>query len=697
MSTSDLNTSLSVGFHSSLPRSHIVGPKADRRRSLRHDSCVRVVIKTRFGDNSGVLEGPSPQHPEGDSLADRTWKFLFCSGPGPGPTCRVPPLAARGRSAQAGVEGVPSWQPRCSSQAFTQSPRGVKNNAKEAVWHIHVCGTFPFLLTRLHWRSGVKGGKASKASSEELKAAYRRLCMLYHPDKHRDPELKSQAERLFNLVHQAYEVLSDPQTRAIYDIYGKRGLEMEGWEVVERRRTPAEIREEFERLQREREERRLQQRTNPKGTISVGVDATDLFDRYDEEYEDVSGSGFPQIEINKMHISQSIEAPLTATDTAILSGSLSTQNGNGGGSINFALRRVTSAKGWGELEFGAGDLQGPLFGLKLFRNLTPRCFVTTNCALQFSSRGIRPGLTTVLARNLDKNTVGYLQWRWGIQSAMNTSIVRDTKTSHFTVALQLGIPHSFALISYQHKFQDDDQTRVKGSLKAGFFGTVVEYGAERKISRHSVLGAAVSIGVPQGVSLKVKLNRASQTYFFPIHLTDQLLPSAVFYATVGPLVVYFAMHRLVIRPYLRAQKERELEKQRENTASDILQKKQEAEAAVRLMQESVRRIIEAEESRMGLIIVNAWYGKFVNDKSKKREKVKVIDVTVPLQCLVKDSKLILTEASKAGLPGFYDPCVGEEKSLRVLYQFRGVLHQVMVPDSEALRIPKQSHRIDADG
>uniref|UniRef100_A0A8C3HRU4 DnaJ homolog subfamily C member 11 n=1 Tax=Chrysemys picta bellii TaxID=8478 RepID=A0A8C3HRU4_CHRPI len=497
-----------------------------------------------------------------------------------------------------------------------------------------------------------------EASQEELKAAYRRLCMLYHPDKHRDPELKTQAEQLFNLVHQAYEVLSDPQTRAIYDIYGRRGLEMEGWEVVERRRTPAEIREEFERLQREREERRLQQRTNPKGTISVGIDATDLFDRYDEEYEDVPGSSFPQIEINKMHISQSIEAPLTATDTAILSGSLSTQNGNGGGSINLALRRVTSPKGWGELEFGAGDLQGPLFGLKIFRNLTPRCFITTNCALQFSSRGIRPGLTTVLARNLDKNTMGYLQWRWGIQSAMNTSIVRDTKTSHFTVALQLGIPHSFMMISYQHKFQDEDQTRVKGSLK---------------------------------------LNRASQTYFFPVHLTDQLLPSAVFYATVGPLVIYFAMHRLIIKPYLRAQKEKELEKQRESTASDVQQKKQEAEAAVRLMQESVRRIIEAEEARMGLIIVNAWYGKFVNDNSRKNEKVKVIDVTVPLQCLVKDSKLILTEASKAGLPGFYDPCVGEEKSLKVLYQFRGVLHQVMSADSEALRIPKQSHRIDADG
>lgn len=535
-----------------------------------------------------------------------------------------------------------------------------------------------------------------EATQEELKASYRRLCMLYHPDKHRDPELKRQAEQLFNLVHQAYEVLSDPQARAIYDIYGKRGLDVEGWEVVERKRTPAEIREEYERLQKEREERRLQQRTNPKGMISVGIDATDLFDHYEEDYEDMPGGGFPHVEINKMHISQSIEAPLTTSDTAILAGSLSTHNGNGGGNINLALRRVTSAKGWGELEFGAGDTHGPLVGMKIFRNLTPRCFMTAQGGLQFSSRGVRPGVTTMLARHLDKNTMGYLQWRWGTQSSMNTSIVRDTKSSHFTFAMQLGIPHSFLMMSYQYKFQDDDQTKIKGSVKSGFFGTVVEYGAERKISRHSVLGATVSVGVPQGVSLKIKLNRASQTYFFPIHLTDQLLPSAIFYATVGPLVFYLVMQRLVIRPYVRAQKEQELEKHRESSSSDIAKKRQEAESAVLLMQESVRRIIETEESRLGLIILNAWYGKFVTDNSRKHERAKVIDVTVPLQCLVKDSKLILTEATKSGLPGFYDPCVGEEKSLKVLYQFRGVMHQVLSGDMEALRIPKQSHRIDAD-
>lgn len=43
------------------------------------------------------------------------------------------------------------------------------------------------------------------------------------------------------------------------------------------------------------------------------------------------------------------QAPLTNSDTAVLSGSLSTHNGNGGGNINMTVRRVTSAKGWGEV------------------------------------------------------------------------------------------------------------------------------------------------------------------------------------------------------------------------------------------------------------------------------------------------------------------------------------------------------------
>lgn len=38
-------------------------------------------------------------------------------------------------------------------------------------------------------------------------------------------------------------------------------------------------------------------------------------------------------------------------------------------------------------------------------------------------------------------------------------------SSFFFACLQLGIPHTFVMMSYQYKFQDDDQTKIKGSVK----------------------------------------------------------------------------------------------------------------------------------------------------------------------------------------------------------------------------------------
>lgn len=125
----------------------------------------------------------------------------------------------------------------------------------------------------------------TQATPEEINVAYRNQSRIYHPDKHVNVELKHKAELLFNRTKRAYEVLSDPHKRAIYDSLGVRGLQTEGWEIVHRTKTPQEIREEYERLAREREERRLQQRTNPKGNITVNVNATEIFDAYDDEFE----------------------------------------------------------------------------------------------------------------------------------------------------------------------------------------------------------------------------------------------------------------------------------------------------------------------------------------------------------------------------------------------------------------------------
>lgn len=175
---------------------------------------------------------------------------------------------------------------------------------------------------------------------------------------------------------------------------------------------------------------------------------------------------------------------------------------------------------------------------------------------------------------------------------------------------------------------------------------------EKKVSQHSSVSAAVRVGVPTGVTLKIRLSRASQAYSFPIHLCDEVLPAPVFYATVVPVITWTVIKKLVIDPVVRERKEREKEKQKEMYKSRILEKQREAKAAIELMKETVSRIRAEEESKKGLIITKALYGRFVypqQDRSNLEEsghRDEMIDVTIPLQCLVKDSKLILHKASK---------------------------------------------------
>ncbi|MDR0645839.1 MAG: molecular chaperone DnaJ [Elusimicrobiota bacterium] len=68
-------------------------------------------------------------------------------------------------------------------------------------------------------------GVTRSASEIEIKTAYRKLAMKYHPD--RNPE-SSEAEEKFKTVNEAFEVLSDAQKRQMYDDYGHEGVNMAG-------------------------------------------------------------------------------------------------------------------------------------------------------------------------------------------------------------------------------------------------------------------------------------------------------------------------------------------------------------------------------------------------------------------------------------------------------------------------------------
>src|SRR5262245_12734494 len=64
-------------------------------------------------------------------------------------------------------------------------------------------------------------GITRNAGDQELKGAYRKLALKYHPD--RNPG-SHEAEERFKEAAEAYSVLSDPDKRRVYDTYGHQGL-----------------------------------------------------------------------------------------------------------------------------------------------------------------------------------------------------------------------------------------------------------------------------------------------------------------------------------------------------------------------------------------------------------------------------------------------------------------------------------------
>lgn len=68
-------------------------------------------------------------------------------------------------------------------------------------------------------------GIPRNSSQAEIKKAFRKKAMEYHPD--RNPN-NAEAEEMFKRVNEAYEVLSDEEKRSIYDRYGKAGLQRGG-------------------------------------------------------------------------------------------------------------------------------------------------------------------------------------------------------------------------------------------------------------------------------------------------------------------------------------------------------------------------------------------------------------------------------------------------------------------------------------
>jgi len=70
------------------------------------------------------------------------------------------------------------------------------------------------------------------ASDSEIKSAYRKQALKWHPDKNKEPG----AEKKFKEINQAFEVLSNPEKRKLYDQFGHDAFTKQGFGSSARRR-----------------------------------------------------------------------------------------------------------------------------------------------------------------------------------------------------------------------------------------------------------------------------------------------------------------------------------------------------------------------------------------------------------------------------------------------------------------------------
>jgi len=67
-------------------------------------------------------------------------------------------------------------------------------------------------------------GVSKSSSEDDIKKAYRKQALKWHPDRHQQPEKKKEAEAKFKDIGEAFEVLSDKEKRRVYDLGGMEGV-----------------------------------------------------------------------------------------------------------------------------------------------------------------------------------------------------------------------------------------------------------------------------------------------------------------------------------------------------------------------------------------------------------------------------------------------------------------------------------------
>ncbi|ORY78135.1 hypothetical protein BCR37DRAFT_350543 [Protomyces lactucae-debilis] len=542
---------------------------------------------------------------------------------------------------------------------------------------------------------------SNTATETDIREAHRRLSRLFHPDKHRgDVQQRQAAEHQFRQIQRAYDVLSDPQQRALYDTLGDAGLGIK-MEVGQRNMTPEELRQFHLAQAKQAKVELLDQLVQAKSETSLTVDAKALFGQRvvvesymnalgmpmkrarpaeREDYEDEAESG--QLAKPVEHASA-----LTITSHATMAGKKA-QFG-----VLTGLRHQLSPKT--TIECSLPLLAPRKFKAKWIHQQTAELFYS--CDLEAASLLQPPSLALTTGRQMTSRGVLFSTlssgspwklWDWGQTSSAASYVLGWTRNpipsdpSGFTVQLITGLQVTGLAGDYSTHF-DGPGIRCKagGSLTTG--GLAINVGASRKITEHARLGAVVT-GNAQTLVVKLTFARLGQRFSLPLWIGEGFETDSMLYGVVLPVLGLVAFEFLHVMPQRERNRKRRLALRKTRMQDQLAAREQAASEAVALMREAIERKQDAARQAHGLVITDAQYGS----------KAHKVDVTIALAAQINDNQLVLPEkVRKSGLIGFWDPDLGEKKTLTVEYLFDDKLHRVEIDDRQGLVLPMKGHLI----
>ncbi|RKP19602.1 DnaJ-domain-containing protein [Rozella allomycis CSF55] len=493
------------------------------------------------------------------------------------------------------------------------------------------------------------------ASEEDIKSSYRKLCLIFHPDKQSSDETRASAETQFVRIQRAYNVLIDQNRRYIYDRCGAEAA-MQEWTIDHRQTTMEDILNEIERRKREAEKKRLEKGLSSVGKVTVQLNATTLFDPDVEEFVD----RVP--EIGQIAIQQWFERDFSSSSKGIAQFALATNNGYGSGVISFALQqRIT-----------------------FYTQLMVKRALDTTLKLSYLGGSLYPSLRIGFQRLLLGSTTGSISYE--ISKNPSISCGLDYKAPGTNRSVHLTFTDSSTDLSVNLSQKISSNTKIKGKISIGNSLVSLSYGASRRMSENSTVTSMVEVGSP-GVLVYLKLGTGFEC---PIILSPQPDLKLTIIATVVPSLLAFAIKRFIIDPTRFKYESEEIKRKRQEKNEMLSKMKTDALNAIEILKEAANKKLIEETANEGIIIIKALYGNLEGIK-KDCQCDSAQDVTIVLQSMVNQSQIHIPDYSKTNIIGFYDPCFGEEKFLNVRYKFKGKLHEVTVNDKESLSIPQRIH------